>query len=124
MGRNITYEDPNPKRISAVREGVHPIWMAIGFVLMFLIPVLAYLASPLILEENAKSNWFPIPVDLIIYRLPDPYLLIKLLITLVICFLVYVLFLGITFVTNSLFGPKRYVPPDLPPLKKKYVKRK
>jgi hypothetical protein len=113
----------NSRRIPAVRSSVHPVWMGIGFILMILIPVLAYLASPLILEENAKANWFPLPVDLII-KFQDPYILIKLLITLVICFLVYVLFLLVTFVLNSLFGPRRYIPPDVPPVHKHYVHKK
>lgn len=119
MNKNYQFSKASVKQ----REAVHPVWFGIGFILMILIPILGYIGSQVILEENAKANWFPIPADMII-RFQDPYILIKLLITFILSFLVYALFLMITFIAHSLFGPRRYNPPDIPPLQRKYIKKR
>ena len=99
---------------------VHPVWRGIGFIMIILIPALSYAATLRILELNGKNNWYPIPPEFLIYfRNLDPYLLIKVMMTLIISFIVYAVFLMITYFLNGLFGPRRFIPPDLPPLKKK-----
>jgi hypothetical protein len=115
MNKNTQYtrNQPGPKK-----SVIHPIWRGIGFVLMLGIPILSFLASQIVLEMNATQNWFPIPQDLII-PWQDPMILIKLLLTLAISFVVFAIFMIITFTAFSLFGPSRYVPPDLPPLRVK-----
>lgn len=99
---------------------VHPVWRGIGFIMIILIPAMAYGLTTVILDLNGKNNWFPIPPEFMIYKWGlDPFLLVKIGMTLAISFVVYTLFLLITYLLNSVFAPKRYVPPDLPPVRKK-----
>lgn len=97
-----------------VKRAIHPIWRGIGLIMMILVPILSYVAVLVILQENAKKNWFPIPTDLIVHW-SDPFILVKLFATFVIVIVFYALFLLITFVLNSLFGSPRYSPVDEPP---------
>jgi hypothetical protein len=97
---------------------VHPVWRGIGFVMMIFIPILSYLASSVILEANSTEHWFPIPKEFVIRWQTEPYILMKLFITAILCFIIYALFNLITFFMMALFGPKRYIGPDMPPLKK------
>lgn len=97
---------------------IHPVWRGVGLVLMIFIPVLSYLASSVILDLNEEARWFPIPPEFII-NWQDPLILMRLFITVMLSFVVYALFMLVTFLMNSLFGPQRYIPPDLPPLKRK-----
>lgn len=99
---------------------VHPVWRGIGLILIVLIPALAYGVTMTILDLNAKNNWFPIPAEFMIYKWGlDPFILVKIGMTLAISFVVYALFMLLTYLLNSLFAPKRYIAPDLPPVKKK-----
>lgn len=117
MNKNAVFSKDHENRTS--RAKIHPVWRGIGFVMLIFIPILAFLASQLVIENNAKENWFPIPPEFYINFPRDPDILLELFITLIICFVVYALFLLVTYFMNGLFGPKRYIPPDLPPLKKK-----
>jgi len=93
---------------------IHPVWRGIGFALMILIPILSYIGSILLLEQNNTSHWFAIPYDLLV-RWRDPFIIIKLLITIVFVFLAYSLFMLITFSLFRIFAPPRYGPFDVPP---------
>jgi hypothetical protein len=92
---------------------IHPIWRGIGFVLIILIPFMAYTAAILVLNENASRGWFPIPAD-ILARGSDPMLYVKILLTLLIAMVLYIILLFITFLVNKFFGPDRYGPYDVP----------
>ncbi len=99
---------------------MHPVWRGIGFVLMVLMPIMGYAAAITFLDLNAKNGWFPIPSEFLFYRWGlDPLILVKIGLTLVFSFVFYTIFMSITYFLNGLFAPKRYIPPDLPPLKKK-----
>lgn len=105
------------------RNAIHPIWRMIGFAMMLLIPFLSYLAAITILQENLKQRWFPIPGDLLVPWGSDPMLGIKILLTLLIAFLLYIIFMFITFLMNSLLAPSRYGPTDVPQVSYKGKKR-
>jgi len=94
-------------------DPIHPIWRGIGFAMIILAPILGYAASILILEANQTQKWFPIPYDLLV-QWQDPYILIKLIITAVISFVIFIIFQLITFFLYKLFGPSRYGPMDVP----------
>ncbi|HEY9088569.1 MAG TPA: hypothetical protein VIO36_10405 [Anaerolineaceae bacterium] len=111
MGRHSQY-DFHEKKVD--RNEIHPIWRMIGFAMMLLIPFLSYIAAIGILQENAKQRWFPIPADLLVPWGSDSMLGIKILLTLVIAFLLYMIFMLITFIMNRLFAPPRYGPTDVP----------
>lgn len=93
---------------------VHPIWRLIGLAMILLIPFLSFVAALAILDENTRSNWFRIPRDLILRGNSDPLLLVKVLITVAIAFVLYVIFTLITFSMYRFFGPSRYGPYDVP----------
>jgi len=111
MGRQSQYQFEQPRRN---RQEIHPIWRLIGLAMMLLIPFLSYLAAVGLLQENAKQRWFPIPGDLLIRWGNDPMLGIKILLTLVIAFLLYLIFMMVTFILNRFIAPPRYGPTDAP----------
>jgi len=92
---------------------VHPIWRGIGFVFMVVAPFIAFFSTVLLLEENAKQDWFNIPRDLIASG-ADPYLYVKIIGTITIVFLLYALFMLITFFVYRVFGPPKLGPMDAP----------
>jgi hypothetical protein len=96
------------------KKEVHPIWRGIGFAMMIIIPVLSYIGSLVILEQNAKSHWFPIPYDLLA-KTGDSLLYMKIIITICLIFIIYAVFNFITFFIFKLFGPARYGPLDAAP---------
>ncbi len=101
------------------KNRIHPVWRGVGFVLMIFIPILSFLASGVILEYNQTEHWFPIPPEFVINWPTDPLILMKLFITVMLCFFAFAFFQLVTYMMFGLFGPKRYIPPDLPPLKRK-----
>ena len=103
-------------------DPIHPIWRGIGFALIVLAPIMGYAASILILKANEINKWYPVPKDLLV-KWQDPYILVKLIITAVIAFLLFMIFQLITFLLYRLFGPSRYGATDVPSVKyrgKKY----
>ncbi len=92
---------------------VHPIWRGIGFALLIFAPIMGYAASILLIDLNKANNWMPIPKDLLISG-SDPYLLIKIIITIIIAFIIFLLFQLITFFIYRIAGPSRYGPLDVP----------
>jgi len=43
---------------------IHPIWRGIGCIFMLLIPIMAYAGSILLIQENSKQGWIPLPAEL------------------------------------------------------------
>jgi hypothetical protein len=104
------------------RKGVHPIWRGVGFLLLFLIPVLSYFGMIVLLDENSRKGWVPIQAEWLIKFGPDPLILVKAGVVLALVILLFAVFMFITFLFNSLFAPSRYGPLDVPPAS--YRKRK
>jgi hypothetical protein len=121
MGRyQISYSNKNAGYNETPE--VHPIWRGVGFALIILIPVISYFAGLLMLAANKLHNYVVIPADLIAPG-GDPYLYIKIILTVVISFLIYALFMLITFVSHRLFAPSQFGPTDAPPIQKRVHKR-
>ena len=112
----------------------HPIWRGVGFAMMVLIPIISYAASTILFNLNLENNWVAVPRDLLIparewviqgfgrvlLRIGlDPYLLIKIIMAVIIGFVIYAIFLVVTFVSNRFFGAPRYGPMDAPPIRRK-----
>lgn len=125
MGKYNTYA-PQEKRDTGPR--VHPVWRGVGFVMIILIPLLSYAAADVLIQQNLKANWFPMPYDLVtqpgtlLYN-GDPWLYLKLVITVAIALILFALFTLFTFIMNSAFAPPRYGPFDAPPIKAKVRKK-
>jgi quinol-cytochrome oxidoreductase complex cytochrome b subunit len=110
MGKydSYTVHKPPPKK----RE-VHPIWRGVGFILIILIPILSYVGTLLLLDENSKRGWFFIPRDLISPYI-EPYFYVKAILTVVLMFIFFSIFLFITALINRMFAPPRYSIYDVP----------
>ena len=111
MARYDSYRDKKP--VTDDKIYIHPIWRGIGFALLIFAPIMGYAASIVLIELNKENNWLPIPKDLLIAG-SDPYLLIKIIITIVIAFIIFLLFQLITFFLYRIAGPSRYGPLDVP----------
>jgi hypothetical protein len=46
------------------QNSVHPIWQAIGCLLMILIPLLAYAGAAFLVRVNLQQRWLPLPREL------------------------------------------------------------
>jgi len=109
------YSSFTPKSSSKPqRQPVHPIWRGVGFVMAILIPVISFFSSLVLLDEKTRPVWLVIPGDLIA-KGSDPLIYIKIIITVAIMFILYIVLLFITFLVNKLFAPPRYGPLDVPP---------
>lgn len=111
MARYDSYREKKP--VTDDKIYIHPIWRGIGFALLIFAPIMGYAASIVLIELNKENNWLPIPKDLLIAG-SDPYLLIKIIITIVIAFIIFLLFQLITFFLYRIAGPSRYGPLDVP----------
>ncbi len=122
MGRyQFSYSDKRPGYTD--KPEIHPIWRGVGFAMMVIIPVISYFAGLLLIEANKIRHWVPVPPELVAKITGDPDLYIKIILTIVISLLVYLLFMVVTFVTYRLFAPTRYGPTDAPPIQRKSRKR-
>ena len=117
MGKYSSYVK-EPSADERAKKTVHPIWRGVGFLLAIIVPIFSYIASVLILQENSAANWFSVPAEVLSPWGPDPYIFLKLIITIFLIILISGVFMFITFLTNSLFGPPRYGPHDSPPLQR------
>lgn len=113
---NMQKEDPLKK------QPIHPIWRGIGFGMIVLIPFLSYIGALAVLQENARNRWFTIPRDLLV-QWSDPLILVKVLLTIAIAFILYILFTLIAFILMKMFAPSRYGPYDVPPVAYRGKKR-
>ncbi len=102
---------------------IHPVWRGVGCLFMVIIPVMSYVIAMLLIDQNKISHWLPVPYDLLsqpgnFLYFGDPMIYIKIIVTVTIAFVFYVVFVFATFLINSLFGVSRYRTYDLPPVKK------
>lgn len=110
------------------KREVHPIWRGVGCSLLILIPIISYSGARVLLEQNAKSGWFPIPGDLIArgtFPLVGnyPMLYIEAILTVALMLVLYGLFTLIYFMFYSMFAPPRYSDTDAPPIRARNVKK-
>lgn len=104
-----------PMEPSRLNRKIHPVWRGVGFVMMVLSPILGYASMVLLMEENAKQNWIQFPAELLIEG-PDPYLLVKIILTVLFMLVFYGLLTFISFVLFRIFAPPQYGPYDVPPV--------
>jgi hypothetical protein len=130
MGR-YEMRRPPPKR----QWEIHPIWRGIGFLIILIIPVMAYAGADVLVKYGLERHW-PIPYQLVgSPRLPNiiwevPYLIqilkpitgwTNLYANLIIAFILVLFLAGIISLIYAfmyrIFGPPRYGPTDVPPPK-------
>ncbi len=128
MPKYGSYQRESTREEREARMRIHPVWRGVGFAFVILIPILAYAGTEVILQQNASAGWFPMPNDLaarpgdFLYN-GDPWLYLKIILTVTLMLVFYAIFTLITFVMNSMFAPPRYGPYDAPPIKGKVRKR-
>ncbi len=116
MGRyNFTERNEKPEK------EIHPIWRAVGFAMIVIIPLMGFAAASLILDENRKRAWFSIPKDIIGPK-GDPELWMRVIIAAAVMFVLYIIYMLIAFLLTKAISPTRYGPYDVPPSSRK-VKR-
>lgn len=103
------------KPVEDKNEKVHPIWRGIGCVMVVVIPFLAYSAVFYIFNNRINFPWFTIPQEIVFPTIKDPYLLVKILYTIIFAFVLYLIMGIITFVINKFFGPSKKGPYDIKP---------
>ncbi|MBN2677813.1 MAG: hypothetical protein JXR32_07090 [Anaerolineaceae bacterium] len=79
------------------------------------IPVLGYIGALLVIESNKSNPWLTVPGKLIVSG-PDPLVLLKLLLTIIIGATLYFILMIITFIVFTLLSPKEKGPYDVPPI--------
>jgi hypothetical protein len=114
MSKNDSFEARD--KTGAKTKRMHPIWRGIGFALLILAPFMGFAASTLFLNLNNQNKWFAIPRDLLV-PLSDPYLLIKVILTIVFALIIFLIFQIFTFMIYKVAGPSRYGPLDVPPVR-------
>lgn len=107
-----------PMEPSRINRKIHPIWRGVGFVLMVISPLLGYAAMVVFMEENAKQGWVIFPPELIL-NAPDPFILVKIILTVLFALIFYGLLIFISFFIFRLFAPPVYGPYDVPPVEYK-----
>jgi len=121
MGKYSAYTT-RQEPVSRKRE-LHPIWRGVGFVLIILIPILAWFGQEVLFNLNMQHNWLRITQDMLSPNIPflgiGPYLYIKLVLLVSLMFILYALFLLITFIIYPIIAPPRYGPYDMPPVQYK-----
>ena len=95
---------------------LHPIWRGVGFILMILIPIVAYFVSTWLLDLNSTNQWMEVPREFL-SRGADKLVYVKIGMTVVLSIVVYGVMMLVGFVVMGLFGPPRYGEMDVPPIK-------
>lgn len=104
---------------------IHPVWRGVGCILIVLAPVLSYAGGVLLVRENFKQGWVAIPPELARFvqipnlgRVYAADVLASLILLVIAAALLTVLYS----IFYRLFGPPRYGPLDVPPIR--YKKRR
>ncbi|HVN55911.1 MAG TPA: hypothetical protein VMT46_16375 [Anaerolineaceae bacterium] len=123
MGKYSSYNRATSLRERQARQKAHPVWRGIGFITMVLVPFVSYFLMLWFLQENAVQHWWAIPNDYIA-RTGDPYLYVKIGVTVVISILLYavVSFIGVIFL--RVLGKPRYGPLDEPEVDRRSIRRR
>ena len=109
------------------RREPHPIWRGVGFLMIVLIPLMAYAAVDVFLRMNGENNWMPLPRDLIAQKgqflysiIPDPMIHIKVILFLVFILVFYLIYTLIAFMITSLVmgGPEKRDPYYVAPIRR------
>ncbi len=95
---------------------LHPIWRGIGCIMAVVLPVVSFIVSTLLFENQEQFKWMIVPQELMLKNNPkDPLLLAKLVYAAIILFIIAAILAIITFFVNKLLGPSKYGPYDVPP---------
>lgn len=119
------YDKFNPQsHMAETPWKIHPVWRGIGCVMILIIPMLAFAGAILVVQENARQKWVPIPAELSqsitlpIFGTVDSYLAV-ILVAVLLALIGFGLMTIIYSLVYSVIGPSKYGPQDAPPIHKK-----
>ena len=109
-----TYRKAEPEK----KDKIHPVWRGIGCLLIFIIPIISFAVSVLLVEEGLPQRYIPLTRDLAALQNvpgfgPQP-LLYVLIVTGVISVLGFVVMTVLYSIIYSFTGRSRYGPLDAP----------
>lgn len=116
------YDKFNPQtHMAETPWKIHPVWRGIGCLLILIIPIMAIAGAILVVQENARQKWVPIPTELSqSINLPIFGTVESFLAVMVVALLLALIGFGaVTIIYSlvySLIGPPRYGPQDAPPI--------
>lgn len=118
MGANKygNYDAQMQRDLKERRKEIHPVWRGVGFLLIFITPIMGYFGALALIALNEKSKWFSIPRDFLADG-ADRLLYVKIGLTIILAFLFYSFLQLITFIVMQSLGPSRYGPYDVPPVR-------
>jgi len=136
--RKLSRQTPAPKR----PWEVHPIWRGFGCLLLIVAPFIAFGFAHVLLEENIKKGWFPIPVEMsrtiiipgtihfleisqkIWKDIQIPHFYADLILAVFLLMLGFALVMILYSIIYSVVGPRRYGPMDSPPIRRSQVRKR
>jgi hypothetical protein len=93
--------------------------------MIVLIPIISFLIADLLVEANFEQGWVIIPRDLLgPAGMPIDNLYLQLIATTLVAVALFGGYTIIYMVIYSTMGPPRYGPLDVPPLKRKPIKKR
>jgi hypothetical protein len=99
---------------------VHPIWRGIGCLMILIIPAMSYAGGVLLVEQNMKYRWIPMPAELtksmvlpLVGRVSHFYA--TLMATVVLMLIGFAIIVTIYALIYNMVGPSRLGPMDAPP---------
>jgi hypothetical protein len=108
-GRAMTkYVNYYQKPLKTEKEKMepHPVWRGIGLILAVVIPTISYLLVNNLLQNPGSYPWLGIPPQLVIPVLWDPLILIRVLYTLLVTVVIFVVIGLVTLLLYKLAGVK------------------
>lgn len=123
MSKYSSYNRQTSLRERQARQQAHPVWRGIGFITICLIPFVSYFLMLWLLQENTVQHWWAIPSDYIAST-GDPYLYVKIGVTVVISILLYLVFSFIGVIFLRILGKPRYGPMDEPEVDPRTIRRR
>ena len=108
---------------------IHPIWRGIGCLMMILIPIMSYAGAVILVQENAKQGWLPMPRELS-QTVTVPFLgeMDQFIAVVIVTTLLMIVGFGVVTILYSLIytavGPPRLGPLDAPPVRRTPPKKK
>lgn len=100
---------------------IHPIWRGIGCLLIFLLPIISFAGAMLLVRENFEQRWVDFPEEFTRLSVASPLgrlYLADVAVWIVLMILGFALLTLLYAFANRLFGPPRYGPLDMPPIRR------
>lgn len=99
---------------------IHPVWRGIGCLMLIIIPVMSYAGAILLVQENFKRGWVPVPAEFVkTVTLPRigsfPHLYATLLTMLLLMFIGFGALMILYAIMYRFLGPSYLGPLDAPP---------